>query len=171
MTAVCHAAAWLFNLSSSHGVTVSTLDSEPSDRGPNPPVLPTAHSVAGAPLNLGSAQMRVPQPQHPQSVARFKPRAWDSAWLAQAGIEGHGSHGVTVSTLDSESSDRGSNPRESLSSQGTVDVALRLNSARPRRVTFFTSSSPHIVAMAPHTYTRIARTSARHTADPPRVHI
>ena len=97
----------------SRGVTVSTLDSESSDCGSNPretccawgiklwgarPLRCAAHQACGPPL-LGPpcASSSVAEP-----LAACRLQRLVSSW----------SCGVTVSTLDSESSDRGSNPRE-----------------------------------------------------------
>ena len=112
----------------SRGVTVSTLDSESSDRGSNPretceqPLDLIAHPcpagwllVMAVLLWWGSCrQLQAPSTANVGgdlrcSYARpdYMPQTWQAILRCVLGW----SRGVTVSTLDSESSDRGSNPR------------------------------------------------------------
>ena len=112
----------------SRGVTVSTLDSDSSDRGSNPretceqPLDLIAHPcpagwllVMAVLLWWGSCrQLQAPSTANVGgdlrcSYARpdYMPQTWQAILRCVLGW----SRGVTVSTLDSESSARGSNPR------------------------------------------------------------
>ena len=117
------------------GVTVSTLDSESSDRGSNPreafapgPAEPSFHPASF--VYWCHARMWTPQRSRFSSARSLCSRpgcgsaSWQWASLPRSSslrpvFNRHTQYitwprGVTVSTLDSESSDRGSNPREAL---------------------------------------------------------
>ena len=122
-----------------HGVTVSTLDSESSDRGSNPREAPVCHVRMCAQIKttqephftttsatFHSRRSHISQPQAPHFTAvgatfhRHRRRRRISQPQAPHFTDGGATcaafinwpRGVIGSTLDSESSDRGSNPRE-----------------------------------------------------------
>ena len=89
----------------SRGVTVSTLDSESSDRGSNPREAFTPTSATSSSLFLAVLGCQQALLMH---AAAFQPLTHSPTATDMCTWP----RGVTVSTLDSESSDRGSNPHE-----------------------------------------------------------
>ena len=129
-----------FDFNWPRGVTVSTLDSESSDRGSNPreaSVWQHMCPCARGPLvcagsndpdrslaSRGGACKGCACAPHIQAGVRVAVPGRRRAWVdllsmvprsnvcSIDGLDSNWPRGVTVSTLDSESSDRGSNPRE-----------------------------------------------------------